>query len=67
MRYDTVTVSAQVLQDLVYNVELLTAGQGHTTIEAQCRKLQGYLDESASEYTGHINRGNVTFAAFGGK
>lgn len=40
----TVTVPAQVLQDLIFNAELLVAGEGNRVVEQQCRKLQSYLD-----------------------
>lgn len=69
MKSPTVEVPAQVLQDLIHNVELMVAGQGHRAIEVQCSKLQRYLDSVGrkSQDTGFIHRDNITFAAFGGK
>jgi hypothetical protein len=39
-----VTVPAQVLQDLIWNAELVTASSGHPSIPHQCRALQACID-----------------------
>jgi hypothetical protein len=39
-----VTVPAQVLQDLIWNAELVTAASGHPSIPRQCRALQACID-----------------------
>lgn len=52
----TVTVPAQVLQDLIFNAELIVAGQGNRVVEEQCHKLQRCLD---GFHTGGNSEDNV--------
>jgi hypothetical protein len=66
-----VTVPAQVLQDLIWNAELVTASSGHPSISHQCRALQACIDgKEVSLSKGRKplvfeTEGNITFAKFG--
>ena len=65
-----VTVPAQVLQDLIWNAELVTAASGHPSIPHQCRALQACIDGKeiilAKDKKPLVveTEGNITFADF---
>ena len=65
-----VTVPAQVLQDLIWNAELVTAASGHPSIPHQCRALQACIDGKEvvllknKEPLVFETEGNITFADF---